>query len=1416
MSGLGGVIAGAVGKQMVSKLGGYAASEISLQWRYREDVLELEERIKDAEAVLGDADDKSRREGRQGGRVYERWLTKFKRVAYQVEDVLDELDANELISNTGSKVSLWFSRNNQLLQRIIMPHKIKDVTKKIDEIEKEGRRRLNLVPQAARAEGNINNSTFAANWNGDGMKTGMVGRGIEKEKIISLLLTSEEANQDISIIPVVGLGGIGKTTLVESVLVDKRLNVFDVSAWVNVSKQFDLERIERVILEKELADRRYLIVLDDLWEENGDKLESLKRMLQHGRKGSRIIVTTRNLSVVQKLRTGYLANERKICPVHEFEVINLDVLKPNDCWELMKQRAFGPDDDCSHLEEIGKQIAGKCGGLPLVANALGQVLSEQPNMEAWKHIRDTKVDLDSRDQKEALESLMLSYYYMKLEFKMCFTYLAAFPKGFVMDSNRLIQQWNALGYINSRHDGQRCINYLLGMSFLQIPGSALVSSSPLQFKAPPELVMHDLVHELALIIVGDDFIDLDATKSTTWNGARYCRHAQLTNFKNDPEVFKYIPHKLRSLHFRDLGGLQLPKKAFSRSKYIRVLDLSGHSAEGQSSPSSVVLPSSIKQLKLIRYLDATGFRITSLPKYFHSLQKMETLILSSSLLKNLPDSICRLNKLCYLDLSGSSSLSKLPASLGELSQLFFLNLSGCSMLQDLPESICELTCLHHLDMSDCCALEKLPDKFGSLLKLSFLNLSSCSKLNELPASLGELSELFFLNLSRCSILPELPKSICVPSSANYLTILAFSVLEHLNLSGCHELEKLPIDFSHLLKIEFVDFSGCYKVSKLPDSFCQLDHLKYLDLSDCHNLEELPECIDRLFQLEYLNLTSCPKLRLLPNSLCNLHKLRRLYLSYCLRLRELPSSFGELNLQILHMNGLPFMVDCPDSIGDMTSLTQFVVDSATSDLLEKIPAIQKRLNLVSTVSHHVHEIESRGCSNIVDLVGLTCSELILVDLQNVRNPEDADRVKLHDNSDIRVLKLCWENEGGKSVLDRLVPPRTLEHFWLVGYGSKDFPDWMSNISSYLPFLSEVTLKGLEACDYLPPFGALPNLRKLSLENIPNIGKIGKEFYGEGGHCMKLRVLLLESMENLEEWWTTESSKESEEFLMPNVHYLEVMDCPKLKFLPYPPRSMNWVLNNSETVLPEVGFGNLLSSICPSDMVLRSCSFSQDKWDKLQHFPTLEKFRVDSVSGLRTLPEVMQCFTSLTKLILLSLSDLEILPGWLGQLTSLEEIVIGDCANLTSLPESMENLTALKKLALLECKGLETLPKWLGNLTSLKVILIDNCHDQTSFPSLFSQANIAQPPLHLCSCSWWRGVLPAAAEEGTSRCALVIAHLSLHRCSGLSESHTRSVSQCERNKAELKEAANSKEQFLSDQAPAGVLEEHIYFDGGRALK
>jgi Leucine-rich repeat (LRR) protein len=262
--------------------------------------------------------------------------------------------------------------------------------------------------------------------------------------------------------------------------------------------------------------------------------------------------------------------------------------------------------------------------------------------------------------------------------------------------------------------------------------------------------MHDLVYDLAKIILDKELIALDDSEQMTWSSLdkHYSRHMQLINYPKQSISLKEFPGKIRSLHFTECSKLQLEDKSFSKSKYLRVLDISGCSINGKFVPSSILLPSSIQHLVLLRYLDATGLPITALPKSLHKLQNMQTLLLSNSALESLPDNICSLLNLCYLDLSGNRSLNKLPISFGELSALSVLKLFGCSKLDQLPESIHKLKSLRHLDMSGCCALQKLPGKFGSLPKLLFLNLSNCSKIVKLPYSVNHKS-LEHLNLSSC-------------------------------------------------------------------------------------------------------------------------------------------------------------------------------------------------------------------------------------------------------------------------------------------------------------------------------------------------------------------------------------------------------------------------------------------------------------------------------------------------------------------------------------------------------------------------------------------------------------------------------------------------------------------------------------------
>ncbi|KAE8816762.1 putative disease resistance protein RGA3 [Hordeum vulgare] len=377
----------------------------------------------------------------------------------------------------------------------------------------------------------------------------------------------------------------------------------------------------------------------------------------------------------------------------------------------------------------------------------------------------------------------------------------------------------------------------------------------------------------------------------------------------------------------------------------------------------------------------------------------------------------------------------------------------------------------------------------------------------------------------------------------------------------------------------------------------------------------------------------------------------------MRLKNLPPSLGDLKLETLDIRCAFALRDLPDSINNMTSLTEFEFIPAMFKVSHKAYVMKKHINMPDPTVHIVRQIENRGCSSLVELPQLTCHELDVCGLENVRHLEDATRAKMRDKSDLRELALRWGvgGEEDKALLERLVPPRSLEGLLLYGYMSMDFPNWMSDISSYLPSLTSLTLKHL-GCDVLPPFGWLPNLRILILSNIPNIRKIGMECYGERGTYTKLRAITLSSIENLVEWQTTYSGEEDEEFLMPNLHYFNSRDCPKLKFLPYPPRSMLWRLDNSDDVFPVRGFGKFSSSTLPIEMYILNCSYSAEKWDRLQHFPTLETFHVQFCNGLMALPEVTRCFTSLAVLSLCSLEDLELLPEWLGHLTSIEDISI----------------------------------------------------------------------------------------------------------------------------------------------------------------
>jgi hypothetical protein len=220
--------------------------------------------------------------------------------------------------------------------------------------------------------------------------------------------------------------------------------------------------------------KKIMIVLDDVWEENDSQLNELKTMLPVIKGGKVVVIVT--------TRDEHIA--RKICTVQPYKLLPLS---DETCWAIIKRKSdFEARDDKEHLEQVGRDIAMKCGGVALAAQALGYMLKPLTFGE-WESVRNSDIWNASTSEQESLAHhnvlacLLLSYRSMPPPLKLCFAYCAFFPKGYKLDKNDLIYQWIAHGFIapssifSTRQLGEKYAKQLLGMSFLQHSKSSSVS-----------------------------------------------------------------------------------------------------------------------------------------------------------------------------------------------------------------------------------------------------------------------------------------------------------------------------------------------------------------------------------------------------------------------------------------------------------------------------------------------------------------------------------------------------------------------------------------------------------------------------------------------------------------------------------------------------------------------------------------------------------------------------------------------------------------------------------------------------------------------------------------------------------------------------------------------------------------------------
>ncbi|KAL1535405.1 putative disease resistance protein RGA1 [Salvia divinorum] len=996
--------------------------EYSLLRGLDEDAQQLQTTLGMIQAYLNDAEKKSITED-----AVKFWLRELEAVAFDADNALDKLSHHLLhkkvkkmkTPKAKDKVLSCFSSFNHISHRRNMAHTIKKINADFESMNKRATD-LGLQSMIVNAPVAANTSSETDSFSLDRI---FIGRDDDLPQLVQMLTRPSPVEHIFSIVSLVGMGGLGKTTLTRKVFNDERVKArFKSLIWVHVSQTFDSIIIFKKIfsaltreiidevhsrevilkkLEEALKSKTYLLVLDDVWNEDVSKWEDFINSMSGvtSTKENGIVITTRNKKVASI--------------VNPLEIHLLSGLSDDACWSIIKTKAFdGNGEVPSGFETIGRKIAKRCKGLPLAANVVGGVLRFKSE-EEWHFISENWLS-DNEGGENISKILKLSFDHLSSpSHKKCFAYCSIFPKDRWIMKRELIELWMAEGFLQpSQRDDMESVGNMLFNVLLQ--NSLLQVAERSDYVNGECYLMHDLVHDLASSVLSNN-----ADVSTP---VRYMFLEEESN-----PIPKKVAKHLRTLFLE--GGITSTMLVFSNFQCLHNLTLTGSNYSE--------LPNSIRKLIHLRNLNISNTRIRNLPEWIDELHHLQTL--------ELPTEIGRLTNLQTLRyFSVGKEKGYRIEELGNLK-----NLKGTLEIQHL-ERVCDKEEAMKANMFQKPNLYDLQFQWNSDREDERNDESVLEGLHP-HANLKKL----WIDGFQGKRFPTWTKKMAVQGGLHGYWVPLDNLIE-ITPCKCWECEEIPT-LEHLPHLKSLTLRGLKKGGYS----MTIRIFQSYGLLSAPVLRELPDGVNALNSLDELIIRDCPKLKSIGNPSGEAREsqgiLRSLWITECGELMELSRqmldswtpTIEDLQLKGLRsLKNLPVLIDCLAKSSHLRRLT--ILD---------VP------NFMAT-----GRVESWDLGSL---------EKLKIDVSVEWSMENSGVIR--DTVD-GILQGCCNSLselhlGGAANWDWLPQSiqclTTLSQLTLSNFGMEELPQWFKNLSS----LWELRLFGCNKLRCLPSAVALKHLARL---------------------------------------------------------------------------------------------------------------------------------------------------------------------------------------------------------------------------------------------------------------------------------------------------------------------------------------------------